>query len=266
MSKDQQIVIDVHGASFFYGETPVVDNVSFTVKAGEYLGIIGPNGGGKTTLVKMLLGLLAPTSGSVTVFGEPAQELSDRFRIGYVPQRVAHGDVQFPATVREIVASGRTPRGSVWQRFRVQAGERAAVNAALEHADVSRLQHRRLARLSGGERQRVFIARALAGEPKILILDEPTVGVDVAAQEKFYAFLRELNEKHGITILFITHDIDVIAREATSVLCLNHGLVCHGSPKDFIKEEYMQRLYGKTMQFVLHDHEPPGDARAPSPR
>lgn len=235
-------VIEVKNLNFYYGEVPVLTNLNFTVQAGDYVGVIGPNGGGKTTLMKILLGLLQPTEGTVTV----------RHLIGYVPQRLAQSAVEFPATVQEIVESGRTPQLGLWRRF--QQSDYEAVEMAMKHAEITHLRDRRLSQLSGGERQRVFIARALAAKPRILILDEPTVGVDVTTQEKFFAFLKELNHKHGITILFVTHDIDVIAKEATTVLCLNHGVVCYGAPGDFIKEEYMERLYGKTMKFVMHNH------------
>ncbi|KKL97446.1 hypothetical protein LCGC14_1834360, partial [marine sediment metagenome] len=107
---------------------------------------------------------------------------------------------------------------------------------------------------SGGEQQKVFIARALAGEPKILILDEPVVGVDITSQEKFYAFLQKINQQFGLTIIFVSHDIDVIAHQVKSVLCINRELVCHGSPKEFIKEEFMEKLYGKKVKFILHGH------------
>jgi len=245
-------VIVVQGVSYYYGDVPAITDLTFTVPAGGYVGVIGPNGGGKTTLIKLLLGLLPPASGTITVLGEPVGSPSRRQAVGYVPQRITHSAVEFPATVQEIVESGRTARLSLRRGFSV--ADREASQQAMDHAGVRHLAERRLAKLSGGERQRVFIARALAAEPEVLILDEPTVGVDVTAQEKFYAFLAELNTKHGITIVFVTHDLDVIAREARTVLCLNHGLVCYGSPHDFIKEEYMERLYGKTMKFVTHKH------------
>jgi zinc transport system ATP-binding protein len=247
-----QPIIEAKNVTFAYGSVPALTNLSFTVQAGDYVGVIGPNGGGKTTLIKLLLGLLKPTEGSITVLGQPIHSLAERHLIGYVPQRLAQSAVEFPATVQEIVDSGRTPHLGLWHRFQRQ--DQRAVIEAMAHAEVTHVKHRRLSQLSGGERQRVFIARALAAKPRILILDEPTVGVDVATQEKFFAFLKELNTKHGITIMFVTHDIDVIAQEATTVLCLNHGLVCYGAPSDFIKAEYMERLYGKSMKFVMHDH------------
>lgn len=252
VKKHKEPVIEVNDVTFAYAGVPAVKDLSFSVSEGDYVGVIGPNGGGKTTLIKLLLGLLEPTHGSVTLLGKPINALTERHLIGYVPQRITHNSVEFPATVQEIVESGRTAALRRWRRFGDE--DRQAVAQALARAEVTHLKGRRLAQLSGGERQRVFIARALAANPRILILDEPTVGVDVKTQEKFFAFLAELNKKHNITIIFVTHDIDVIAQEASTVLCLNHGLVCYGAPHDFIKEEYMDRLYGKTMKFIQHNH------------
>lgn len=245
-------VIEARHVSFTYDDIPALSNLSFTVFAGDYMGVIGPNGGGKTTLIKILLGLLKPTAGEVVVLGQPITALAERHLIGYVPQRIAQSAVEIPATVQEIVESGRTPQLGLWDRF--GALDREAVHEAMKQADIFSLRSRRMAQLSGGERQRVFIARALAAKPRIIILDEPTVGVDINAQEKFYAFLQELNSKHGITIIFVTHDIDVIAQEATTVLCLNNSLVCYGAPHELLKSEYMEQLYGKAMKFVKHDH------------
>lgn len=243
--------IEVRDVSFQYNGNPVLENITFAVEEGEYLGIIGPNGGGKTTLFKIILGLLKPATGEVRIYGEPEPRFGKRHLIGYVPQR-AMAEVYFPATVEEIVRSGRTARLGLLKR--ISKDDRAAVERAMEITDVARLKKRLIGELSGGERQRVFIARALSSEPKILILDEPDVGVDVTSQEKFYTFVEDLNRNLGITVLLISHDIDVVAHQAKSVLCLNRKLVCHGSPKKFISEEYMQELYGKKVKFILHGH------------
>jgi zinc transport system ATP-binding protein len=124
----------------------------------------------------------------------------------------------------------------------------------MEVADVVKYKTKLLGDLSGGERQRVFIARALAGDPKILILDEPSVGIDLLAQEKFYTFIEKLNRDYGLTVIFVSHDIDVVAHEVRCLLCLNKNLVCHGMPREFIKEEYLEKLYGKKVKFILHGH------------
>ena len=243
--------IEVKEVSFSYNGNPILQDISFVVQEGEYLGIIGPNGGGKTTLFKVILGLLKPQTGEVRIFGEPLESFKRRHLIGYVPQR-SLSDYYFPATVEEVVRSGRTARLGLFKR--VSKEDAKAIERVMEVTDVGRLRDRLIGQLSEGERQRVFIARALASEPKILILDEPDVGVDINAQEKFYSFLEDLNSNTGITILLISHDIDVVAHQAKTILCLNRRLVCHGSPRDFITEDYMQKLYGKKVRFILHGH------------
>lgn len=243
--------IEVKDVSFSYNGNPILQDISFTVEEGEYLGIIGPNGGGKTTLFKVILGLLRPQTGEVRIYGEPLEGFKKKHLIGYVPQR-SISDYYFPATIEEVVRSGRTARLGLFRRF--SKDDLSAVKRVMEITDVAKLKDRLIGQVSGGERQRVFIARALASDPKILILDEPDVGVDVTAQEKFYSFLEDLNSSLGITILLISHDIDVVAHQAKSILCLNRRLVCHGPPRDFITEDYMQKLYGKKVRFILHGH------------
>jgi zinc transport system ATP-binding protein len=250
--KENNNCIEIENLSFSYNSHSVLENVSFAIKSGEYLGVIGPNGGGKTTLIKIILGLLRPKRGTVKIFGTDVKEFKEKSLVGYVPQRVSQEISQFPATVEEVVKSGRTARVGILKRFRKD--DFAAVENAMKVADVAKYKTKLLSELSGGERQRVFIARALAGEPKILILDEPSVGVDLSAQEKFYTFIEELNQDRGLTIIFVSHDIDVVAHEVKSLLCLNKNLVCHGAPREFLKEEYLEKLYGKEVKFILHGH------------
>lgn len=245
------IGISVSDVRFSYNGSSILENITFTVKTGEYLGIIGPNGGGKTTLLKIILGLITPTAGVVKIFGQDVREFKEKYLIGYVPQRVSHIGL-FPATVEEIVASGRTPRIGLFKSL--HSDDRKAITAAMEVADVKTIRNKLIGSLSGGERQRVFIARALAGNPKILILDEPAVGVDVATQQSFYAFLQNLNKELGITILFVSHDIDVVADEVQCVLCLNRGLVCHGSPKQSFTAQNLEKLYGRHIKVIHHGH------------
>ena len=249
----EAVCIEAKDISFRYGQVPVLENVSFKVHKGDYLGIIGPNGGGKTTLLKIMLGLLKPQSGTVTYHHKNVNGLKDRTFFGYVPQRLSQSAAQFPATVEEIVRGGRTAKVGMLRKLTGEDFKK--VEWAMEIADVITLRHQLIGNLSGGQRQKVFIARALAGEPHILFLDEPTVAVDVVSSQKFYAFLGELNKKMGLTIIFVSHDIDCVAQEVNSVLCLNRTLICHGSPKDFMKEEYMEKLYGKKIKFIMHGHE-----------
>jgi len=248
----RETCIELNNISYGDNSNTILEYISFTVKTGEYLGIIGPNGGGKTTLIRIMLGILKPTSGEVKIFGKNIDDFKDRHLLGYVPQRAAHEEFYFPASVEEVVRSGRTARMGLFQRYRNE--DQKAVEQAIEVAGVSQYRKRLIGELSGGERQRVFIARALAGEPGVLILDEPVVGVDIASKDRFYTFLKHLNKEFQITILFISHDVGVIAQEATDILCLNRRLICHGSPQDYIKEEFLEQVYGKKVTSIYHDH------------
>ncbi len=249
---EKEICIELEDVNYSYNDHQVLEHISFDIKSGEYLGIIGPNGGGKTTLIRILLGLLKPVSGKVKIFGQEIDHFKDRFKLGYVPQRAAHEEFYFPASVEEVVRSGRTAKMGLFRRY--SQADKAAIRQAMDIAEISKLKDRLIGELSGGERQRVFIARALAGEPEIIILDEPAVGVDIASKDRFYAFLKHLNEEEKITIIFISHDVGAIAHEVNNVLCLNRSLICHGSPQDYIKEDFLEKVYGRKVTSIFHNH------------
>jgi zinc transport system ATP-binding protein len=247
----EEIHIKLDNMSFEYDKgVPALEGLSFAVHKGEYLGIIGPNGGGKTTLIKIILGLLHPTTGSVQLFGKDRHDFKEKYRIGYVPQRVTQTDKNFPATVFEVVRSGRIARLGLFKRFK--KADLDAVEHAMERAGIARYRNTLIGNLSGGERQRVFIARALASGPDVLILDEPTVGVDIGAQKTFYEFLASLNRDQHLTIIFISHDIDVVTRETKTVLCLNRNLICHGLPDQLTNENLLNQLYGEHLRHSSH--------------
>ena len=185
------------------------------------------------------------------LFGKDRHDFKEKYRIGYVPQRVTQTDKEFPATVFEVVRTGRIARLGFFERFTKKDTD--AVEHAMELSGIAKYRDTLIGNLSGGERQRVFIARALASEPDVLILDEPTVGVDIGAQKTFYEFLAKLNTEHHLTILFISHDVDAVSQETKTVLCLNHNLVCHGLPQDLLNEHVLERLYGKHSRRVSHD-------------
>jgi zinc transport system ATP-binding protein len=199
------------------------------VHRGEYLGIIGPNGGGKTTLLKLMLGLLKPQSGTVELFGQSVDKFNDWPRIGYVAQRATSADTKLPITVEEVVTLGRVARAGLFRRLK--AADRAAINQAMEKVGIADLRKRLITELSGGQQQRVYIAKALAADPEILILDEPTVGIDVKSQDEFYQLLKTLNQTERLTLVMVSHDIDVIVSEVSKIACINETLVYHGSPQ-----------------------------------
>jgi len=243
-------IIQFHHASFSYGNQPALEDISLSITPGDYVGVIGPNGGGKTTFIKLMLGLLRPTRGEVDLWGEPIRQFREWHRIGYVPQRVGNNDFRLPITVQEVVGFGRAgnkPNGGA-------TNNKAAVAAALQQIGIAPLARKRLGELSGGQQQKVFIAKALAAQPEVLVLDEPTVGVDVRAQDEFYQLVAELNKKQGLTIIMVSHDIHVVVNEVSKLACINKALVYHGHPKEFMQEEYLTKLYGKTRKFILHGH------------
>ncbi|HBW73767.1 MAG: Polyamine-transporting ATPase [Candidatus Magasanikbacteria bacterium GW2011_GWC2_45_8] len=245
--------ITLNDVSFFYkaGE-PALEHITFSVNHGDYLGILGPNGGGKTTLLKIILGLLTPQSGVVRIDNTLPSARASHLHIGYVPQKSDEEQWNFPATVEEVVLMGRTVRAGVLKKYAPVDFE--AVERAMETTGITAYRAQTIATLSGGLRQRILIARALASNPTILILDEPATGVDIAAQEQFYSFLKMLNTKHGLTILFVSHDLDVLARETTSVLCVNRTLISHGPTSEALREEHLEELYGKKVAFAVHRH------------
>jgi zinc transport system ATP-binding protein len=246
-------LIELKNVNFSYGLNPVLEDVCFAVKAGDYIGVIGPNGGGKTTLLNIILGLIKPDSGEVLVFGRRIDQIKrERAHVGYVPQRLSQLDANFPGTVYEIVCSGRTALNGLFHAF--SSADRQAVEEAMAVAEVGQFQNKLINSLSGGERQRVMIARALSGDPKILILDEPTTGVDLAAQEQFYAFLAKLNRERGLTIMLVSHDIDAVANEVHKLLLLNRKVIGFKAAKDATNKDYMERLYGGKVDFVFHHH------------
>lgn len=245
-------LFDVERLSFERRGNLVLNNASFTILPGEYCAVIGPNGGGKTTLIRLLLGLEKPTSGTIRLFGTEQKRFKAWSRIGYVPQRSALIDSAFPATVREVVGMGRYAQRGV---FGFESSEdKRAIEEAMELMGVSDLSERLIGNLSGGQRQRVMIARALASNPEVLIVDEPNTGVDVESQHRFYELLRHLNRTKKVSILFITHDIGVIAEDITRVLFVNQTLLVSQNPAEMIRCDEMSRLYGTPAHVVCHNH------------
>jgi zinc transport system ATP-binding protein len=244
-------IIVADNLSFIRNGEVLFNDFSFDVKPGSYVAVIGPNGGGKTTLMRVLLGLTKPTSGSVMIFGRPPTHPEARRRIGYVPQRGGLIDQMFPATAEEVVAAGRAQRDGLRNFF--AKNDRHAIDDAFSVMRIEHLKYRPIGSLSGGERQRVLLARALAAEPDLLVLDEPVDGLDPASREEFYDALRRINTL-GKTILFVTHDVHRIAREAVSAICLRHELVCHGVKACHISGRRLRNIHHGTRAELAEHH------------
>lgn len=246
-------IVELRDISFAYRPGAyVLRNVNLNIHEGDYLGIIGPNGGGKTTLLHIILGLIKPEKGTVLLFGKPVHQFLNWHKIGYVSQRATHFDMNFPVTVWDVVCMGRYASKGILHRL--SSEDFALVQDALRKTGIEDLRDRRLGTLSGGQQQRVFIARALAGQPDIIFLDEPTVGVDAATQEQFYELLHTLNADLHKTLVLVSHDIEVVSREVTEIACVNTTVLYDSHPKDFLKQGGLERLYGDSVKLLLHNH------------
>lgn len=238
-------VIDLSDVTFGYTATPVVQDISLQIESGEYVAIVGPNGSGKSTLLKLMLGLLQPDAGTAHLFGESAHEFDDGSRLGYVAQH-ASASKEMPITVREVVKMGRFPHVGF---SRLSKADWKLVDRALDTVGMTEFADRRVTQLSGGQRQRAFIARALASEADLLILDEPTVGVDAESVEAFYELLSSLNEQR-ITILLIEHDLSAVTDHAERVVCLNGELYFDGPTEEFVTSDALARAFGTAASVV----------------
>ena len=246
-------IVQLDHVSVRYRDVVALEDVSLAIGAGDFLAVVGPNGSGKTTLLKVLLGLVRPERGEVRVFGRaPWDPGGERWRIGYSPQ-VASVDLHFPVRAGEVVLMGRYGRIGLVRR--PTAVDRAAAAHALERVGIANLAHRSIAQLSGGQRQRVFLARALVAEPDLLLLDEPTTGVDVASTESLYELLDGLR-KGGMTIVIVSHDIGVVASYVDAVACINRRLVAHGRPDEVLTSEALEQMYGCEAMLFHHGRVP----------
>jgi len=224
------VAVEASSLSFSYGPgPPVLADVDLTIERGQFVAIAGPNGGGKTTLLRLMLGIERPTTGQALLFGEPAHRFSRRETIGYLAQRAQLG-VSAPATVREVVAAGRLPRAGLLGRAGPE--DRRLIGEAIARVGLTDVASRPLARLSGGQQQRAFIAKALATEPELLVLDEPTTGVDAEAQEAFAALLDRLHRELGVTILYVSHEFGSVERFVERIVLVRGGIVFDGSPSE----------------------------------
>jgi zinc transport system ATP-binding protein len=224
------LAVDLSGVAFSYDGAPrVLSDVDLRIEEGEFVAIAGPNGGGKTTLVRLVLGLERPDEGTVLLYGEPAHRFSRRASLGYLAQRSRLG-TDAPVTVREVVSAGRLAAGGLLGPLRKR--ERAIVTQAIADVGLSGQADAQLAKLSGGQQQRAFVAKALAGEPSLLVLDEPTAGVDAGAQEALGGLLRELHDERRVTILYVSHEFGAVESVVDRLVLVRGGIVFDGRPKD----------------------------------
>ena len=246
-------VIDLQAVDFSYGAVPVLSAIDLHVLEGEFLGVVGPNAGGKSTLLKLILGLLEPQAGSIRVLDHNPRSASRM--LGYVPQYPGFPR-DFPITVEQVVQLGRLGvnrpagwRGALWPA-RLSRADRDAARAALAEVEAVDVATREIGSLSGGQLQRVLLARALVGEPRILILDEPTANIDQRMESEIFDLLKLLNAR--MTILVVSHDVAFVSQYVNRVACINRTLVCHRT--DEIDGQVIQDLYGEHVRMIAHRH------------
>ncbi|RXT13543.1 metal ABC transporter ATP-binding protein [Ammoniphilus sp. CFH 90114] len=249
-----QPIIQCKDIHFNYSHNEVLKDVHFIVEQGDYVGLVGPNGSGKSTLLKIILGLVQPKQGEVKLFGIPTSSFKDWYKIGYVSQKANSFNSGFPATVYEVVSMGLYGKMGLFKRLNRQHHE--SIMEAIEQVGLSSLADRNIGKLSGGQQQRAFIARALVSKPSLLILDEPTVGVDTESVDRFYHLLAKLHQEHQLTLLMVTHDIGMMTHHVNKVACLNKRIHFHGDPSDFQanQQAILERAYGSHMNLVEHRH------------
>ncbi len=247
-----ETAVKLTGVTVAYGGQAVLDRIDLEIEAGKYVGILGPNGAGKSTLLKVILGLITPVQGEVAVFGQPPQQLRLRGQgAGYLPQRPLSNPA-FPVSVFDVVLMGRY--GRIGPARRPGREDRQAAMLQLERLGIGHLAGRLIGEVSGGEQQRVFIARALCAEPRLLVLDEPTMSLDVCVQDEVFELIYRLKEKLDLTVLMVSHDIGGVARHVDDVICINRRIHVHQAPP--IGRLGLESTFGCSVEYLFHGEIP----------
>lgn len=239
-------LLNFQALSFSYDDkNSVLEDVSLSIPCGEFACVIGPNGGGKTTFLKLILGLLKPTKGTITVLGKLPKKA--RSSVGYVPQHTKF-DASFPVSVMDVVLMGALEKSFWWGKYSKEHKEQAW--EAMKEVQIDGLADNYFSELSGGQQQRVLIARALCSKPKLLLMDEPTANIDVYGTELFYELFEEINNKHSI--IMVSHDMGFVSKRVKSVICIRDNLQIH--PTSELTGELLQKIYGSNISLIRHDH------------
>ena len=245
-------VLDVKNLVVKRNDIPVIEGATFTINKGDYVGIVGPNGGGKTTLLRVILNFLSYTEGSIQLFGTDLAKFSLWQKVAYISQQATNFEDQFPLTVRELVSLGCIKKGRLGRNFTSEDWQNVDDN--ISFMGLNDVANRRIGQLSGGQKQRMFVAKALTHKPELILLDEPIVGVDSDAQEKFYKKLSDLNIKHKTTILIVTHDLASVFCRMSKILCVNKTVELANITQDLDTTQLLKRAYGNHFHFVFHQH------------
>jgi len=250
-------LIEIRKLNVLRSGNRVIESANLEVERGDYVGVVGPNGGGKTTLVLSLLGQIPIESGLIRLFGKDISDFNDWHRIAFVSQDAINFDVHFPMTVRELVGLGRVNRNNLGRRLRESDWEK--VDEVLEFMRISDLSERRIGQLSGGQKQRMFVAKALVRDPELLLLDEPLSGVDAQTTETFYKVLSNLNLREGTTIMVVSHDLAAVFCRMNRVICVNRLVHTAKITPDLDSNDLLKKVYGEHFHFAFHRHSCQGE-------
>ncbi len=242
-----QPIVEIRNVWVWRGSNLALQDVSLEIGRGKFVGLMGPNGGGKTTLLKLIAGLIKPDKGEVLVAGPTPKT------VGYVPQERAV-DPEFPVTAYDVVEMGLY--GSLGLFPRITRKERHLIETALAHVGMQQHSKRKFGELSGGQKQRIFIARAIVGEPHLLLLDEPTTGVDAKARDDFYKLLSQLRRDLGLTVILASHDLEVIPTQVDEIVCINQMVYVHARPDEVAESDAFSKAYGCELEFWTHGKYP----------
>lgn len=240
-------IVELEGVWVWLGSNLALKDVTLSIEQGRFVGLMGPNGGGKTTLLKTIAGLIKPDRGHVKIYGARSKI------VGYVPQ-AENANIDFPVTVYDVVEMGTYTGLGFFQQLRRKRKD--IVEKALEAMEISDLAGRRIEDLSGGQRQRVYIARALAGEASLLLLDEPTTGVDTKARDNFFRILSSLIKSYSTTIILASHDIEVVPNQVDEIICINQTVYVHAPPQEIDSAEVFMKVYGCEFEPMIHGRYP----------
>lgn len=246
-------ILRLKNVTFSYGNSVILDDVGTAIHEGDFLGIVGPNGSGKSTLLKICLGMIKPQKGSIEIFDTPINRFKGWGKIGYIPQKATAFNQGFPATVEEVVKANLYP--IIGLAGRAGKKHKAQVDEALDTVGMKDYKQRLVGRLSGGQQQRVFIAKALVSAPRIIFMDEPTVGIDSKSEESFYELMETLNKRKNITLVMVTHDIGAIDKRINRILCLSDGKILEHQCSSETHCDIYSEAYGKhAVNPIKHNH------------
>lgn len=243
-----KVIVSIDGVSCGYGGLPVIEKINLLISTGEYIAISGPNGAGKTTLLQAMLGLLPVPKGHIELFGQSIAQFNQWSKIGYVPQRGQSFNRLMPATVREVIEMGLSKQDR-------KSWSTDHIDLALKRVDLQHVAHKRISQLSGGQQQRVLLARALVGQPELLLLDEPSTALDVKSRASFYELLESLHKNENVTIVLVTHDTTQVSSWATRLIYIDKQILFNGNWREFCRSKKVKELFGQSQHMFCRQHE-----------